>query len=165
MSAAVDAWLAEVLPLVRVFQETFEENYGYEPGDNPIERRVALGLDDHDLPPALRAFYERVVEVSLVDLPNGYRIHPVELVVDTEVNGLPTHVPELSAERFVVFGSSGGGDLFVMPQAGGPVYELSPGPVQDNVYTSMGIPPRVLAEDFEGFLSLIVAELRRATAD
>ncbi|MFD1151874.1 hypothetical protein [Saccharothrix hoggarensis] len=160
----VDTWLHEVLPLLRRFQETFEARHGHPPGDNRVEPRTAGRTGDHDLPPQLGEFYEQVDAVWLEDLHHGYFVHPLDHVVDAEATGLPTRVPEVSAGRFVTFGSTGGGDLYAVSCFGGPVYRLPAARVVDNVYTSAGLPPSMVAEDFSAFLGLITAELRRALA-
>lgn len=149
-------------PLVERFESEFEQVYGYEAEGNRVEpvRDGPVGALD-DLPVDLVEFYTAVREVQLPDLNNGYFIHPVDFVLNSREHGTPMYAPEIVDGRIYVFGSDGGGGLFAIPSSGSPVYLLSSGPVNENVYQSMGAPPEEVSKDIEGFLYFLESTLKR----
>lgn len=163
----VEAWAHRVERLVREFEETFEELNGYEAEGNQVVRTagdssIIETVYGDELPQTLVRLYGVVREVQLPDLGNGYFISPIEYVLKARDNELPIRAPEITDDIIYAFGSDGGGGLFVVPASGTPVYLLPPGAVHSNVYRSVGLVPQRVADDVDGFLKYLEAELRRA---
>ncbi|WP_329579985.1 SMI1/KNR4 family protein [Streptomyces sp. NBC_01361] len=118
--------------------ESFEETHGYPAGDNKValaddEASAALTLLTNHRPEcvALLSFFVVIDSVSLPDIGNGYFIHPPSTVT--------AHLDEYGAvslansDHGIVFGSDGGGNLFVL-MANGTVHKSRTASWNDEFY-------------------------------
>lgn len=102
---------------------SFEDTYGYPPGDNAIipahadSRSAAAQLKEHPAAaPALVAFYDAISEAALPDIDNGHFIHAPDHVL----NDLAEYGSVRVADHVVgiVFASDGGGNLLAIDRGG-----------------------------------------------
>ena len=150
----------------------FESSHGYEPDENGLveadhERgvRASRALTAAGVPLVLAEFYERVEEVSLPDVKNGFFLHAADQVIDGLNGGQPTEVEGALSDSIVVFGSDGGGGLFATSVASGQVYRLNGGSLLGPVYDVDASGVEVIAVDFWGFLEYLRQELLQAISD
>jgi hypothetical protein len=119
------AWLAswrdELNHALEPLLATFENTYGYPPGDNQItgpgDGQTARKINTHpDTAPDLTPFYKAIHEVRLPDIGNGYFIHPAGHVLEELTHAGPVRLHESAPG--VVFASDGGGILYAIAPDG-----------------------------------------------
>ena len=151
--------------LAREFVASFEGCYGYPPEDNEIiisdveEAGSRSVLFDVDLPQEIIDFYAVVEEVSFSDVGNGYFVHQLEQVISGIHGQQPTRVIGAVEDNVVVFGSSGGGELFALSSSGRGIYGLGGGAFLENYYDADSAGLSMVANDFLGFLEFLRHEL------
>ncbi|MCP2329535.1 hypothetical protein HDA40_008042 [Hamadaea flava] len=154
-------WKAALRTHLDQLAVVFEQRFGY-PFDeesnfvSDADQELPTGGDATAFPPALADFYAEVGEVSLPDVNNGYFIHPADRLPVAADWGLPTRVDVGSIGEVATFGSDGGGGFFCLARHRGVIFHLPPGRVDDGVYTGGLGDPRLIADDFEGFLARIL---------
>ncbi|MEV6963895.1 hypothetical protein AB0M47_02190 [Hamadaea sp. NPDC051192] len=98
--------------------------------------------------------------MSLPDINNGYFIRPADRLPVAADWGLPTRVDVESIGEVATFGSDGGGGFFCLARHRGVIYHLPAGRVDVGVYTGGLGDPRMIADDFEAFLTRILVVIR-----
>lgn len=113
------------------------------------------------LPEQLRTLYDECDEMSLPDVHNGIFIDSAERVLSASSRGDAIWLGD-SLERFVPFGSDGGGTRYAMSEATGAVHILpSSGGVYDGRYiAARAAPARIAAENPSEFIERIEADVR-----
>ncbi|MDT0452761.1 SMI1/KNR4 family protein [Streptomyces hesseae] len=144
----------------------FEATYGYEPGENRLVE--ATGKPKHDMlralatagaPADLVEFYGQVECVSLPDVGNGIFVDPIEEVIEGAAGSQPTQVTGSINGSILVFGSDGGGGLFVLMPSDSKVYRISGGSLIASTYDVNDSGLEVVADTFDGFLDYIFDQL------
>jgi hypothetical protein len=144
-----------------VAQLVTERVVGYPPGDNSVTvaptdpTTLTTEFGDH-LPADITVFFSAFTEVSLPDLWNAYFIGPASWSVALHRGGEPRAVRlDGSDIEVIIVASNGGGTLYGIPVAGGPVLVLPPGGIDENgVYESEFARP--VAHSFGEFLEGLV---------
>ncbi|MFK4066751.1 hypothetical protein [Streptomyces sp. NPDC029674] len=117
------AWQQEITATLETILRSFEDTFGYPPGDNEVfladeeSRAAAARLKEvMDMPRGLTSLYAVIAELSLPDIDHGYFVHtPAQILDDIDQYG---HVRVTAHATGVVFGSDGGGILFALDSDG-----------------------------------------------
>ncbi|MBW3613908.1 MAG: hypothetical protein KY439_01175 [Actinobacteria bacterium] len=163
--------------LVSSFVSDFEERMGYPPGSNRVslstaeESSVALVAEfgEGALPMAILNFFNYFSEIHLPDFWNGYFIGPPSWIVSIHQASEPRSMDVSSREEeILVFGSDGGGALFVVPtSSGSPVYRLPPSLIEGGTYrmiASADPSALIVSNDFDDFLEEFLGGLEEFVA-
>jgi hypothetical protein len=138
-----------------------ERVVGYSPGENSVNATPAdpavLTAEFGDVPADVLEFFGAFTEVSLPDLWNAYSIGPPSWSVALHRNGEPRAVRlDGSDIEVIIVAWNGGGTLYGIPVAGGPVLVLPPGGIdKDGVYESAFARP--VADSFGEFVDGLVS--------
>jgi hypothetical protein len=148
-------WKAQMVPVLDQLRQGFEQWYGYPPGENAVRDAVPGAPVVAGLPPLLAEFYAEVGEVSLPDVHIGYFVHPAGWLAEAAERGLPVRMTGAVEGDLIPFGSTGGGDPFVVLRSDGSVLHLPPGRIDDGTYLAAAA-PAVVAADLRGFLQRLL---------
>lgn len=140
--------------------EMERQDFGYPIDVNTVRAPSATRVRT-SLPEQLRTLYEVCDGVSLPDVHNGIFIDSAERVLSAPSRGDAVSVGD-SLERFVPFGSDGGGNRYAMSEATGAVHILpSAGSLRDGKYIAdPDAPVRIVAENPSRFIERIEADVR-----
>ena len=164
--ASVSSWAEELSQLAARFTDSFEDRFGYPPGENHVvvaeprrtqDELASLGLQGAHAD--LVTLYAQIESVSLPDIGNGLFIHPV---ADPAKSGQPTTLTGDTEDQITVFGSDGGGNLFALNATGDKVYRLSSGALHGDTYEADAGEFTVIAPLLGGFLELVLTATARA---
>src|ERR1700712_3810762 len=113
--AWLTSWRDDINLALTPLLATFENTYGYPPGENRIapagDRSTDRESNLHpDMSAALTVFYRTIHEVVLSDIGNGYFVHLLDHVLNELTEQGPVYLAE--STQGVVFGSDGGGILY-----------------------------------------------------
>ncbi|MFI7121874.1 hypothetical protein [Amycolatopsis sp. NPDC049868] len=118
--AWLTSWRDDINRALTPLLATFENTYGYPPGENRVapagDRPPARESTLPDMPVTLTVFYRTIHEVLLPDIGNGYFVHPLDHVLNELTEQGPVSLPE--STQGVVFGSDGGGILYAIRHDG-----------------------------------------------
>lgn len=161
----LDGWLVEVASDLEALKDL---DLGYPLGENAIRfpgDEISLRkLLESSVAPAARdfiEFYRRCDGLNLPDVHVGYFLHPLRLVLDSEVRGEPVRISGVGSGEILTFGSDGGGGKFALRRnAAGEVLYLAAGAVHSGVFDGERTPARVLSDSFSGFLAMLGADIR-----
>ncbi|MEQ8676334.1 MAG: SMI1/KNR4 family protein [Aggregatilineales bacterium] len=115
------------------------------------------------LPDSLASFYSHIDEISLPDVYVGYFVMTVKNVSQFSKEGrIPTGIQrEDHREPIIAFGSTGGGDIFAVPQkTGEPVYFLPSYGVTGATFRADINPVYIVADNLDTFLKKIVLDIQ-----
>ena len=116
-------WCEHTETALAKLMQSFQARYGFVPGTNVVVLATEQSHQATDalveltaIPSDLTTMYWVIEEVTLVDVENGYFVHPASLVAE--------HFRDYGAvqikgeEPGVVFASDGGGHLFALAGSG-----------------------------------------------
>jgi len=153
----IDQWITDVradLAVLRGVDVGFRihGNEIWEPSCSDLVR----------IAPPLHRLYRALDGLSFADVRNGYFIHRAAHTASCAANGDPVRVEGELDMDVQVFGSDGGGSLFVVDVHEGAIYYLpSSGPVYDGVYYEQDFAPvRRSSDCVDGFLLRLQADVR-----
>ena len=144
----------------RLLDEMERQDFGYPIDLNTVRAPSATRVGA-SLPEQLRPLYEECDGMSLPDVHNGIFIDSAERVLSAPSRGDAVSVGD-SLERFVPFGSDGGGNRYAMSEATGAVHILpSSGGICDGRYiAARAAPVRIVAENPSRFIERVEADVR-----
>ncbi len=137
---------------------------GYPKGVNRISVNVTnkIAKNELSLPDDLASFYSHVHEISLPDVYVGYFVMTLNALARfSKEERIPTHIQRADQhEPIVAFGSTGGGDIFAVPQkTGEPVYFLPSYGVTGATFSADINPVYVVADNLDAFLKKIMSDI------
>jgi hypothetical protein len=159
----IDEWLREVQALL---EASVHIDFGY-----PIRGNTVLAPEGSDAvrdslrraglaeAAILSNFYSKCDGFSWPSIRNGYFVFRVKSLSRVDPENVPHTVVGPLACRIRVFGSSGGGDMFALTESL-TVVHLPLGPMHDGVFDDRCGRTRQVASDFNGFLQLLLGDLR-----
>lgn len=115
------------------------------------------------LPESLASLYTHIDEISLPDVYVGYFVMSVTNLAKFSKNGQIPNIIQRDSQResIIAFGSTGGGDIFAVPQkTGEPVYFLPSYGVTGAIFRSDINPVYIVADNLDTFLNKIVSDIR-----
>lgn len=144
----------------QLLNEMERQDFGYPIDLNTVRAPSATRVRA-SLPEQLRTLYDECDGMSLPDVHNGIFIDSAERVLPAPSRGDAVSVGD-SLERFVPFGSDGGGNRYAMSEATGAVHILpSSGGICDGRYIAdPDAPVRILAENPSRFIERVEADVR-----
>lgn len=157
------SWIGEAESLLK---RLYEYDHGYTLGENFIEPADAvsqisnMSIGDNRSSPQVKEFYSLCNGIDWPDVYNGYFIIKKEDLGKIQDEFTPSFIQGVNAGEVLFFGSSGGGDLSVIIKESGQVAILPPGRIRQNVYDNSDDRAKVVADDFYGFLSMLLEDLR-----
>jgi hypothetical protein len=156
-------WLVELQHLLNElenidFGHALDENWIKPPAsDNSAEIESAVATIANNK--QLEAFYRECNGISMPDVWNGYFIHELEHLKNREAKGEPTSIEGKLQRDIAVFGSDGGGGMFAIRLAESDILYLPNGEIRNSVYLDTANSATRLANDFEGFLARLLADV------
>jgi hypothetical protein len=165
----VESWIQEMRNLLDELQQI---DLGYPLGVTIIETPQPADVVRRELSrvgleqvTSIVEFYSSCDGVSLRNVHNGYSIHSVTRLQTLGPQSEPDEITGPFADKVVMLGSSGGGDLFVFRRTYSDVLLLPPGPLHAGVYDGslyVGTPAEVklVGRNFEDFLEVLLADVR-----
>ncbi len=97
--------------------------------------------------------------ITWPEVRNGYFIVRGDEIGQVKDEFVPTSLDGELAGSVLQLGSNGGGTLFVVRRTSGEVLALPPGGIHENVYDNRESQARIIAADFDGFLSRLKDDL------
>ena len=140
-------------------------DFGYPLGENVV--RDADRLDG--LPEAftskdgsqwLASLYLACDGLSLPDVHSGYFVKPLAKVISFNLASEPNTIVGMHEVAVLPFGSTGGGDLFVVECESGRVLLLSPGPMCNGRYDGLRGSVEVIAATVSQFLERLLRDVQ-----
>jgi hypothetical protein len=162
---------AEVIEQMNVrLAELAKLNLGYPLGENGV--RLA---GRPDVLPAefsltsgskwLAPMYYVCDGLSFPDVQVGYFVKPVSGLISFDRSSEPDSVLMEREISVLSFGSTGGGDLFVVRSDNGSILLLPPGRIKNRQYDGRGRRVKEVAKTIQEFLELLLADLTAFVKD
>jgi hypothetical protein len=104
-------------------------------------------------------FYSACDGLSLPDIHNGYFIKTLGKLLAPD-SSEPNTVLLESETTVIPFGSTGGGDLFVMEKTNGSVQFLPPSSLEEGHYDGRLVSARLVADSFSHFLEKLLTDVQ-----
>ncbi|MDT0346327.1 hypothetical protein [Streptomyces litchfieldiae] len=163
----LDDWIAEIERRLEGFEQKFERAFGYPSGENFVSKneQTLTSESQRKLPQGLEVFYSKIDEISMPDVENGLFVHPIRVAVAGERAGYPTRVTGAINGEITVFGSDGGGGLFVYFTSSDCIYRLRGGMLAGATYDVSDGGVELLSRTLWGFLEFISDTLIAAISD
>ena len=159
-------WIEEVNQLLAKLSDL---DLPYPLGTNEVvartsgEVRIPL-LGSRSVARQIGEFFSVCDGISWPDVRNGYFIVRGDEIGKVKNDSVPTSIVGELAGRVLQLGSNGGGMLFVTRRTSGEVLALPPSGIYDNVYDNSDGRARMIAADFDGFLSRLKDDLQAFVA-
>jgi hypothetical protein len=163
--------------VVRTILDVFEERNGYPLGENvvveatrPEHLSVLTEEFDGRVPEEVTTFFNRVAEIKLPNLWNGYFIGPTSWVAGIHKAAEPGAVRFDGGDReIMVLATNGGGVTYGRPTEGDSgVFVLPPAGIDDGVYLTDSLMARNFREvagSFEEFLEELASSALAGAPD
>ncbi len=157
------SWIREADKLLK---KLYEYDHGYPLDENiiespdPVSRISDKSIGDNRSLPQVKEFYSLCDGIDWPNVYNGHYIIKKKELGEVKDDTEPTFIEGVNSGEVLFFGSSGGGDLFVIIKKTGQVAILPYGGIEQNVYDNSDGHVRVVADDFYGFLTLLLEDLR-----
>ncbi len=168
-SGSVNDWFDSLNALLVDMKEI---DFGFPVGNNrvlppgpsdEVPRTLAeVGLE-HD--PAIIQFYTCCNGICLPGVHNGYFISAIENLSSQNSNNVPRRITGFYEAEVVNFGSTGGGEYFVIRKDAMDVLYLPHGFMEDGVYHGVSGRVAILANDFSGFLERLLLDVQAFVRD
>jgi hypothetical protein len=112
------------------------------------------------LPEEFRTFYQTIGGLNLIDIYNGYRIHPLKFLIRT--HEIPIRIAGTQEDEILTFGSDGGGNYFAMrlDESGEVLCMAIEAIVEDSIYYEDDFPVKTVGSSFYGYLERLLADTK-----
>ena len=168
--AYAHSWRRDVSADLASLEARFETDYGFPIGDNVVggpcsqDEVVALaaGRLRDVMPSDVLVWCQRVREVALPDVANGYFLHAPEVICAHMRGDGIREVRGRHHDDVVVLGSNGGGTLYAArTRSANAIYRLPPGEVIDGIYNSDDPSFAIIATSMVEFMDNLRDAVRR----